>query len=62
MQKDLCIGVSSKAFKNQAAPKHSPQKTWRKAPVLPTREECDRKFASPERHTPEPRINNDIFI
>ena len=37
-------------------------KSLKKAPVLPIREECDRKFASPQRHTPEPHINNDILI
>ena len=41
-------------------PNHSPQKTRRKAPVQPIREECDRKFASPQRHAQEPRINNDF--
>ena len=33
----------------------------RKAPVQPIGEECDRKFASPQRHTPGPRINNDFI-
>ena len=37
-------------------------KNEKKAPVQPIREESDRKFASPQRHTPEPRINNEIFI
>ena len=47
---------------DRSKPQSSPQKTGKKAPVKPIREECVRKIASPQRHTQEPRINNDIFI
>ena len=35
--RNLCVGGSSKAFKNKASPKHSPQKRER-TPVWPIRE------------------------
>ena len=33
-----------------------------RTPVWPIREEYDSKIASPQRHTQEPHICNDIFI
>ena len=60
--RNLCNGARSKSFWNQTALNHSPQKTRIKAPVQLIRVECDRKIASPQKHTQEPRINNDIFI
>ena len=35
--RNLCVGGSSKAFRNKTAPKHSPQKRER-TPVWPIRE------------------------